>query len=102
MGNFVADFGFDVSCYVLDDAQKTPVISQRGMGEALGMGKSGSRLPSLVSQKRMTPFVGEELAQKLDNPLIFQAPTAGGKFQPATIHGYDATILIDLCRAIVQ
>jgi hypothetical protein len=32
----------DVECYVLNDPQKTAVISQRGMGEALGFPKEGS------------------------------------------------------------
>src|SRR5262245_35892692 len=40
-GSFKEDFGMDVECYVLDDEQKTAVISQRGMGETLGLGKSG-------------------------------------------------------------
>jgi len=35
-GNFKEDFGIDVDCYVLDDEQKTAVISQRGMGATLG------------------------------------------------------------------
>ena len=37
-GNFKDDFGIDVDCYVLNDEQKTAVISQRGMGEAIGLG----------------------------------------------------------------
>ncbi|HEX8698970.1 MAG TPA: hypothetical protein VF815_09045 [Myxococcaceae bacterium] len=36
-GSFKKEFGFDVDCDVLDDEQKTAVISQRGMGEALGL-----------------------------------------------------------------
>src|SRR5438067_11859019 len=47
-GNFKEDFGIDVDCYVLNDETRTAVISQRGMGEALGLGKSGSRLPRFV------------------------------------------------------
>ena len=30
-GNFQEQFGIDVDCYVLDDEQKTPVVSKRGM-----------------------------------------------------------------------
>src|SRR2546428_9189910 len=60
-GNFKEQFGIDVDCYVLDDAQKTAVISQRGMGAALGMGISGSRLPMFVNSKGMVSYVGEEL-----------------------------------------
>lgn len=35
-GNFKEDFGFDVECYVLNNDDRTPVISQRGMAAALG------------------------------------------------------------------
>jgi hypothetical protein len=100
-GNFKAEFGIDVDCYVLDDERKTAVISQRGMGTALGMGVSGSRLPKFVNSKRMQPYVGHELRGKLEKPLIFQAPSAGGNSPPPSkVNGYDVTILIDLCKAV--
>lgn len=103
-GNFLNDFGIDVDCYVLDDEQKTAVISQRGMGQALGLGVTGgSRLPDFVKTRGMARFVGRELSEKLGNPLIFQSPSAGGnQAPPSKINGYDVTILIDLCKAIVQ
>ena len=101
-GNFKEEFGIDVDCYVLDDPQKTAVISQRGMGQALGLGVSGSRLPDFVKSKRMAPYVGRELRAKLEKPLIFQAPSAGGNLPPpGKVHGYDVTILVDLCKAVV-
>jgi len=101
-GNFRDEFGIDVDCYVLDDPGKTAVISQRGMGAALGMGVSGSRLPMFVNSKRMLPYVGQELREKLQNPLVFQAPSAGGNSPPPSkVNGYDVTILIDICKAVV-
>jgi hypothetical protein len=100
-GTFKSEFGIDVECYVLDDEQKTAVISQRGMGAALGMGVSGSRLPDFVKSKRMAEYVGRELREKLENPLIFQTPSAGGNSPPPSrVNGYDVTILIDLCKAV--
>ncbi|KVU82964.1 hypothetical protein WK75_30285 [Burkholderia ubonensis] len=100
-GSFREEFGIDVECYVLNDAQKTAVISQRGMGEAIGLGVSGSRLPSFLQGKIISAYVGQELREKLENPLIFQGPTAGGtSAPPSKIHGYDVTILIDICKAI--
>ena len=36
-GNFIEHFGVDVDCYVLKDKTKTAVISQRGMGQAIGL-----------------------------------------------------------------
>lgn len=101
-GNFKEEFGIDVDCYVLNDPTKTAVISQRGMGAALGLGISGSRLPMFVNSRRMTPYVGRILREKLENPLIFQSSSAGGNSPPPSkVFGYDVSILIDLCRAAV-
>jgi hypothetical protein len=100
-GNFKDDFGIDVDCYVLNDESKTAVISQRGMGETLGLGSSGSRLPRFVSGKAISLYVGPELREKLEKPVIFQAQV-GGPETLSQVHGYDVTILIDLCKAIIQ
>jgi hypothetical protein len=99
-GSFKDEFGFDVECYVLDDDQKTPVISKRGMSVTLGLTKGGSRLASFIGSDRVAPFVGRELTEKLDNPLIFQWAAAGASDPLQTAHGYDATILIDICKVI--
>lgn len=104
-GNFKEHFGIDVECYVLDDAQKTAVISKRGMSEALGLDKSsGTALTRFVRGAKMASYLGGELLEKLENPLVFQWKTLGeSKPQPEVdIHGYDVTILIDICRAIIQ
>jgi len=101
-GNFHEDFGIDVDCYVLDDERKTAVISQRGMGEVLGLGKGGSRLPNFIKRGNISPYLGHELNEKLQNPLIFQAPTLGTNQPPTKTHGYDITMLIDLCKAIIR
>ncbi len=101
-GNFKEEFGIDVDCYVLDDEQKTAVISQRGMGTALGMGISGSRLPRFVTSRIMAPYVGPELREKLEKPIVFQAFSGGPNSPPPSkVHGYDVTILIDICKAVV-
>jgi hypothetical protein len=103
-GNFQKDFGIDIDCYVLDDPRKTPVISQRGMGQALGFSRRGSRLPVFVNSKTMAEHIGRDLRQKLENPLIFQPPGAAASSPlsaSARANGYDATILIDLCNAIL-
>jgi hypothetical protein len=101
-GSFKEDFGIDVECYVLDDENKTAVISQRGMGAALGFSEGGSRLPTFVKGAKIAPYVGRELAEKLENPIIFQSQTAGAGTPSTTTHGYDVTILIDLCKAIAK
>jgi len=101
-GSFKDEFGIDVDCYVLDDEQKTAVISQRGMGEALGLSEGGARLPRFVRSGTMGPYVGPQLSDKLENPIVFQGLSMGPGTPPPTVHGYDVTILIDVCKAIIQ
>ncbi|MCH5508847.1 P63C domain-containing protein [Pseudomonas syringae] len=101
-GSFKEDFGLDVECYVLGDEKKTAVISQRGMGEALGLGEGGSRLPRFVSGKTLSNYIGPELREKLDKPIVFQGPSAGHNAPPRNVNGYDVTILIDVCKAIID
>lgn len=101
-GSFKEKLGLDVECYVLNDQNKTAVITQLGMGEILGLGSGGSRLPRFIFNKTMTDFVGPELREKLENPLIFQRVSdgqilSGGK----DAKGYDASILIDVCTSIL-
>src|SRR5258708_7327995 len=69
-GSLKEDLGMDVECYVQNDENKTAVISQRGMGEALGLGSGGSRLPMFIKGKKIAPYVGHELGEKLEKPLI--------------------------------
>lgn len=96
-GNFQDDFGIDVDCYVLNDEERTAVISQTGMAKSLGLSERGSALPRFVSGNIISKYVGSELRQKLENPLIFQ----GLSVAPSIVHGYDVTILIDICKAIL-
>src|SRR5262245_52485456 len=71
-GSFKEEFGVDVDCYVLDDPQKTAVISQRGMGEALGLSSRGNAFPRFLAQQSIADVAGAELRAKLENPLKFQ------------------------------
>jgi hypothetical protein len=102
-GSFKDDFGIDVDCYVLDDEQKSAVISQRGMSDALGLrGTSGTALPQFLSGEKIAPSVGRELRDKLENPIVFQGPALGASVAPMIVYGYDVTILIDICKAIIK
>ncbi|HXC36853.1 MAG TPA: P63C domain-containing protein [Candidatus Acidoferrales bacterium] len=101
-GNFLNEFGIDIDCYVLNDSQKTAVISQRGMGRALGLSAGGSRLPMFLATKAIKPLVGAELEEKLSKPLIFQWAGGGREQPPGAIYGFDVTLLIDICRIIIQ
>lgn len=101
-GNFKEDFGIDVECYVLNDEAKTAVISQRGMGAALRLGEGGRSLPRFVAGKIVSEAMGVELLKKLDNPLIFKGPSMVGNPPSQPVYGYDVTLLIDVCKAIVR
>jgi hypothetical protein len=50
-----------------------------------------------MATKSMAPHLGGELGQKLANPLKFQGIGGGGESLP-TVHGFDVTLLIDLCK----
>ena len=92
-GSFKEAFGLDVDCYVLDDPQKTAVISQRGMGEAIGFSRRGSRLTVFVNSQTMDDYIGRELREKIENPIVFQpAGAAAGTGVSARANGYDATM----------
>jgi hypothetical protein len=102
-GNFKEDFGIDVDCYVLNDEAKTAVISQRGMGVALRLGEGGRSLPRFVGGKTVSEALGLGLLEKINNPLIFKGPPVVGNMPPiGQIYGYDVTILIDVCKALVK
>lgn len=101
-GNFIDQFEVDVDCYVLDDPNKTAVISQTGMARAIGLTGRGNALPRFLSSQAMVEAVGAELAEKFKNPLKFQWGSGGAEQPPTEVNGYIATDLIDLCRAIVD
>lgn len=104
-GNFKDDFGFDAECYVLNDENKTAVMSQRGMATALGLkSTSGAALSSLVKTKAIaSTSMGAELLEKLSNPLIFRGLSMGGNMPPPRpANGFDVALLIDICKAVVE
>ena len=101
-GNFKEDFGFDVDCYVLNNETHTAVISQRGIGDALNLGDGGSRLTRFIEYQYMQDFIGSDLRDKLKNLLIFQVSADKSSGPAAFGKGYDATVLIDLCNAILS
>ena len=98
-GNFKEDFGFDVECYVLNNDDRTPVISQRGMAAALGFSNtsSGTAFISFTKGKIISQYLGRELLEKIQKPLVFQSSLDGFDVE---VFGYDVSILIDVCKAI--
>jgi P63C domain len=101
-GTFKNEFGIDVECYVLDDPMKTAVISQTGMARALGLSAAaGGSLPRFLNGKAMIRQTGTEVRLKIENPIKFHTVTSGTEKEPRMIvYGYDAALLIDICKAI--
>src|SRR6267378_3500468 len=71
-GSFKKDFGIDVDCYVLDDPQKTAVMSQTGMGRAIGLSSRGNAFPRFLESRAMKDVVGAQIRSKIAQPLKFQ------------------------------
>ena len=99
-GGILAIGEVQIPCYVLEDGRR--VIHQRGMVSALGMSRGGSsrgggdRLAYFVAQKTLSPFVSKELEEVTREPLVFRTDRG------ALAYGYDATVLADICEAILE
>ncbi len=89
-----------IPCYVLED--ETRVLSQRGMlaGANLSdggrMARDDAKTPRFVTKKWITPFISKELMATLKSPILFQPPHGGPQ-----AYGYPATVLADICGAIL-
>jgi len=89
----------EIPCYVLSDGRR--VLVQRGMLSSLDMKQGtagrggGDRLAKFVATKSISPFVSNELADMIRNPIRFQPPTGG------VAYGYEATFLADLCDSVL-
>ncbi|OYY73418.1 MAG: oxygenase [Gammaproteobacteria bacterium 28-57-27] len=83
-------------CFVLEDGRR--VLSGRGLQESLRLvddSKSGAKLDRLFENKSLNPFLKNELGAAHFSPIIC---LADGK----KISGYEATILSDLCDAVLE
>ncbi len=99
-GGILAIGDVQIPCYVLENGKR--VIHQRGMVSALGMSRGGSsrgggdRLAHFVAQKSLSPFVSRDLEAVTKEPLQFRTDRG------AMAYGYDATVLADICEAILE
>jgi hypothetical protein len=88
----------EIPCYVLDDGRR--VLVRRGVVHALDMKEGtaakggGDRLSKFVDTKALSSFVSPELAHMIMQPIVF---IVAGK----QAYGYEATILADLCDAVL-
>lgn len=86
-----------IPCFVLDDG--TRVISQRSLQTGVGMNVSGGaqRLVKILGTFSDNSIDTKDLTLRIENPVVFRAPGIG-----PNVHGYEATVLVDLCKAIIS
>lgn len=84
-----------IPCFVLANGKR--VILQRPMAKALSTNpKGGDRLVRFANSQWINNFLSDEIIEKINNPFSFKLST--GK----TKNGYDATLLIDICSAVLN
>lgn len=91
---------FEIPCYVLDDG--TRVFSGRGIQKAIGasVNTSGAWLSKFVKSEAISSSLMPGILDKLNAPIVFNRNTSGGS--QSDTYGYEATLLIDLCDAIIK
>ena len=89
----------EIPCYVLKDGrrvlQQTGVIQSLNMSHGGSYSKGGDRLAKFVTQDRLKGLVSNDLVDRTARPIRFKTPSA------SLAYGYEATILADLCEAIL-
>lgn len=89
----------EIPCYVLEDGRR--VLQQTGLIGALNMSHGGSystggdRLAKFAKQGRLSAFVSDDLIERTADPIRFRT-TKG-----SMAYGYEATVLADLCEAVL-
>lgn len=89
--------GMKIPCFVLDDERR--VISGRGMTQAIGMKGRGQGVRRISTHSTLKPFISNELSVAIENPILFTG------YSPKTdepTQGYEATILQEVCEAILN
>ena len=82
-----------IPCFVLDDGRR--VISGRGMTAAIGMKGRGQGIARIVSHRILNDNGNKDLTLAIQSPISFTGgPRLGGV-------GYEATVLQELCEAIL-
>ena len=87
--------GLELDCYVLEDGRR--LFHKRGMARALGMKSGGGNVfLRAIRRKGLGSKIGHTLLGKVENPIIFKPLTQD------LGHGYDAAVLVDICRAVIR
>lgn len=90
----------EIPCYVLEDGKR--VLVRSGMLNALDLSEGtadkrvgGDRLQKFIETKGLRESVDQGLSGAIANPIRFKAPNG-------IAYGYEATILADICDAVLE
>jgi len=84
-------------CFNLEDGKR--VLSGRGMTKAIGMKGRGQGVIRIVTHPALKPFINSDLDLAIRSPIKF---IGAGSRKKKPNAGYEATILHDLCQAVLD
>jgi hypothetical protein len=84
----------EIRCFVLEDERR--VLSGREVTKAMGLSGRGQGMRRFLDAKSLKPFINRDLEVAINNPVTFLTKTG---VKPTI--GYEATILADLCDAVL-
>lgn len=90
----------EIPCYVLNDGRR--VLVQSGMLAGLDMKQGtagrggGDRLAKFINTKAVSPYVPKGLSDVIMEPIKFRTPNG------SSAYGYEATVLADMCDAVLD
>jgi hypothetical protein len=85
----------ELDCYVLADGRR--LFHKRGMARSLGMRSGGGNVfLRAVKRKGLGSEIDIKLIEKIENPIVFKPLTQD------LAHGYDADVLVDVCKAVIR
>ncbi|MCO5080706.1 MAG: P63C domain-containing protein [Rhizobiaceae bacterium] len=85
----------DLDCYVLKDGRR--LFHKRGMARALDMKSGGGNVfLRAMRRKGLGSELDQKLVQDLENPINFKPLTQD------LGHGYEADVLVNVCKAIIR
>ncbi|MEJ0011495.1 MAG: P63C domain-containing protein [Bauldia sp.] len=81
--------------YVLEDGRR--LFHKRVMGHALGLkSEGGNAFMKMISGQKIRSEIPADLADKLAKPVVFRG------FTGDPVHGYEASVLIEVCEALIR
>lgn len=85
----------NLDCYVLEDGRR--LFHKRGMARALGLkSEGGNAFMRSMTRKGIGSELGQKLVDRIANPVNFKPLTQD------LAHGYEADVLVDVCKAIIK